>query len=185
MHTGSAFRKKKFQMSNQRLGVNQLLGVTPNCWPTNFFSVFLCVPYVSLSCEWWKRYFFTHFRVFLIIFDHVNSCASMRSLVKIHNIYFQFLLSCTTTLPPLVMFLLNKCSGWVYWALGQSFSTSTVVEGSLLAEVLLLLAKIKQLLYTCHQFLQYFILYQLWIVDLKHVLNYSIHSRSKMSMVFT
>ena len=29
----------------------------------------------------------------------------------------------------------------------------------------------------CHQFLQYFILYQLWIVDLKHVLNYSIHSR--------
>ena len=37
--------------------------------------------------------------------------------------------------------------------------------------------------YLCHQFLQYLILYQLWIVDLKHVLNYSIHSRSKMSMV--
>ena len=25
--------------------------------------------------------------------------------------------------------------------------------------------------YICHQFLQYFILYQLWIVDLKHVLG--------------
>ena len=33
--------KTKFQMSNQRLGVNQLLGVTPNCWPKNFFFVFL------------------------------------------------------------------------------------------------------------------------------------------------
>ena len=30
---------------------------------------------------------------------------------------------------------------------------------------------------TCHQFLQYFILYQLSIVDYKHVLNYSIQSR--------
>ena len=27
------------------------------------------------------------------------------------------------------------------------------------------------LMYTCDQFLQYFILYQLWIVDLKHVLE--------------
>ena len=26
-------------------------------------------------------------------------------------------------------------------------------------------------LYLCHQFLQYFILYQLWVVDLKHVLR--------------
>ena len=58
----------------------QLLGVTPNCWPTNFFFVFfifLCVPYVSLSWEWWKRYFLTHFRVFLIVFDYANACASM------------------------------------------------------------------------------------------------------------
>ena len=30
----------KFQMSNQRLGVNQLLGVTLNRWPTNFFLCF-------------------------------------------------------------------------------------------------------------------------------------------------
>ena len=32
--------KTKFQMSSQLLGVNQLLGVTPNCWPTNFFLRF-------------------------------------------------------------------------------------------------------------------------------------------------
>ena len=32
----------------------------------------------------------------------------------------------------------------------------------------------------CHQFIQYFILYQLWIVDLNYVQNDSIHSRSKI-----
>ena len=44
--------------------------------------------------------------------------------------------------------------------------------------------KLNLWMFVCHQFLQYFILFQPWIVDLKHVLNYSIHSRSKMSMVF-
>ena len=42
----------KFQMSNQPLGVNQLLGVTPNCWPTNFFLRFSsqasCVPLMHM-----------------------------------------------------------------------------------------------------------------------------------------
>ena len=28
----------------------------------------------SLSCAWWKRYFFTHFQVFFIVFDHANAC---------------------------------------------------------------------------------------------------------------
>ena len=32
-----------------------------------------------------KKVFFTHFRVFLIVFDHVNACASMHCLVEIHN----------------------------------------------------------------------------------------------------
>ena len=75
----------------RRLGVNQLLGVTPNPWPTTFFFVFLREPLLSLSCAWWKRYFFTHFRVFLIVFDHADACASMRSLVEIHNRHYQSL----------------------------------------------------------------------------------------------
>ena len=29
-----------------------------------FFIGFLCKPYMSLLCAWWKRYFFTHFQVF-------------------------------------------------------------------------------------------------------------------------
>ena len=33
-------KRTKFQMSNQRLGVNQLLGVTPIHWPTNIFLHF-------------------------------------------------------------------------------------------------------------------------------------------------
>ena len=37
----------------------------------------------------------------------------------------------------------------------------------------------------CHQFLQYFILHQLWIVDLKYVQNDSIQSRFKISMFAT
>ena len=49
------------------------------------FSSFL---FVSLSYAWWKKYFFTHFTMILIVFDHANACASMRSLVEIHNTYF-------------------------------------------------------------------------------------------------
>ena len=39
-----------------------------------YFFIFLREPYVSLSCAWWKRYFFTHFRMFLIVFDHAKAC---------------------------------------------------------------------------------------------------------------
>ena len=47
-----------------------------------------CIVYV------WSRYdvgnieqrnFFHNFQMFFIVFDHANACASMRSLVKIHN----------------------------------------------------------------------------------------------------
>ena len=48
--------------------------------------VFLHAPYMSLPCTWMKRYFFHHFQMFLYVFDHANACASMRSLVKTHNI---------------------------------------------------------------------------------------------------
>ena len=41
--------------------------------------------HMSLSCAWWKRYFFHHFPMFVIFFDHANACASARSLVEIHN----------------------------------------------------------------------------------------------------
>ena len=42
----------------------RILGVTPNRWPKNFF---LREPYVSLSCAWCKRYFFTHFWIFFCV----------------------------------------------------------------------------------------------------------------------
>ena len=42
-------------------------------------------PYISLLYAWWKRYFFHDFRMFSILFDHANACASMHSLVEIHN----------------------------------------------------------------------------------------------------
>ena len=41
------------------IGADQLLGVTPNRWPTKFFLHFS-------SCTWWKRYYFHHFWMFFI-----------------------------------------------------------------------------------------------------------------------
>ena len=53
-----------------------------------FFFIFLLF-FVSLSCASRthdeKDTFFTHFRVFSIVFDHANMSASMHLLVKIHN----------------------------------------------------------------------------------------------------
>ena len=84
-HVEKRTKTTKFQMSNQLLGVNQLLRVTPNRWPTNFFFRFSSwasrVPLVSMM----KKILFTHFWVFSIVFDHANACASMCLLVKIHN----------------------------------------------------------------------------------------------------
>ena len=60
----------------------------------NFFSsqnndsqwlVYLHAPYMSLSYAWWKRYFFHHFQMFSIDFNHANACTSMCLLVEIHN----------------------------------------------------------------------------------------------------
>ena len=42
-----------------------------------FFFVFLCESYVCLSCAWLKRYFFTHFQMFLIFLTmrtHTQAC---------------------------------------------------------------------------------------------------------------
>ena len=49
----------------------------------NVFSSFF---FLSLSCAWWKGYFFHNFQMFFIVLDHANACASMHLLVKIHNI---------------------------------------------------------------------------------------------------
>ena len=87
-----ALLELKFQISNQRVGVKQLLGVTLNRWQTNFFLCFSSwalhhEPYImSLLYAWWKRYFFIIFKCFFV-FDHANTCTSMRLLVKIHNKY--------------------------------------------------------------------------------------------------
>ena len=72
-----AFRCRPAFRSHSKLLTNKLF--------SSFFFIFLPKPFVSLSCPWWKKYFFTHFLMFLIIFDNANACASMRSLVKIHN----------------------------------------------------------------------------------------------------
>ena len=56
------------------------------CWFYTFFFIFLHAPNMSLSYVWWKRYFFHDFWMFFIFFNHVNACANMHLLVKIHNI---------------------------------------------------------------------------------------------------
>ena len=71
-----------------------------------FFFVFLRKPLVCLSCAWWKRYFLTHFQVFLIVFDHVNACASMYLLVEIHNSH---LWGCSWIHPSRA----GKCDPWI------------------------------------------------------------------------
>ena len=112
-------------MSNQHLVVNQLLGVTPNHWPTNFFFlfflVFICEPYVSLLCAWWKWYFFTHFGEFPIVFDHANVCASLRSLIKIHNKAFsnQIKIKC---LPGKDDQVPSHCLCFMTWSMLNKFS---------------------------------------------------------------
>ena len=58
-------------------------------WKKSFF--FMSQPYMSLSYARWKRYFFYDFGMFLIIFNHVNACTSMRSLVEVHNNCFKLL----------------------------------------------------------------------------------------------
>ena len=42
---------------------------------------------MSLSYTWWKKSVYNNFRAFFIIFDQANACASMCSLVEIHNTY--------------------------------------------------------------------------------------------------
>ena len=48
--------------------------------------MFLREPYVSLV-RTMKKYFFDNFQGIFIVFDHMNACASMHSLVEIHNMH--------------------------------------------------------------------------------------------------
>ena len=72
--------KKKF--------VCQRLGVTPKSWLTNklFFSFF----FVSLSCGWCKRYFFTHFRACVRWSKYTTSNGSViqRAVIQM-SLFFQ------------------------------------------------------------------------------------------------
>ena len=67
-----AFAWSKNMKNIWKSSVNQLLGVTPNCWPTNFFLHFSsCVLYEPLV-NIIKKVLFHNFWMFFIIFDHVN-----------------------------------------------------------------------------------------------------------------
>ena len=89
MHSHGRKRQKTFKNDEKSIFYERhkrgLRRKTKKSLFASVFFVFLCESLVSLSCAWWKRYFFIHFQVFSIVFDHVNACASMHSLVEIHN----------------------------------------------------------------------------------------------------
>ena len=62
---------------------NQLLGVTPNRRPTNFFLRFSSQALHEPLVRMMKKVLFHDLQMFSIIFDHAN--ASMRLLAEIHN----------------------------------------------------------------------------------------------------
>ena len=48
--------------------------------------MFLCEPYMSLSCVWWKKYFFNNILAFFIVFDHANApYTTPLSFLLLHN----------------------------------------------------------------------------------------------------
>ena len=51
----------------------------------HFFCIFLRKPLVRMI----KKYVFDYFRAFFIVFDHVNACTSIRSLVELQNSFNQ------------------------------------------------------------------------------------------------
>ena len=76
-------------MSNQRLGVNQLLRVTSNCWQTNFFLCFsLWALRETLACMM-KKVLFTHFRMFLIWSKYTTYFAMFNSKKCLMNFLFR------------------------------------------------------------------------------------------------
>ena len=89
-------RKKKF--GGQQFGATPKSWLTPKrwllIWNCVVFVVFCAFFYMHLLCARWYslKNFITHFRVFSIVFDHANACASMHSLDEIHNIYITFTL---------------------------------------------------------------------------------------------
>ena len=80
-------KQKKFQISNQHLGVNYLLGVNPNHWPWPK----RCILHFSKWALWKslvhtiKKVLFEDLLLFFNVFDHANTCASMHLLVEINN----------------------------------------------------------------------------------------------------
>ena len=97
-------------MSNQRSGVNQLLGVTPIRWPTNFFFVFLHQTYMSLWYAWWKCYCFIIFGCFLL-FSTMQTHAQANNLASMLKLGRSFMLKKTQL--PLLPRMLNPQTNFI------------------------------------------------------------------------
>ena len=74
------------------------------------------------------RYFYHHFWIFFIVFDHANACASMHSLVEIYNTHMWFMSNCFAWLVKVLLCTFFKSFlvsfSWFFY----SFSiTSTVL----------------------------------------------------------
>ena len=74
-------KRRKFQMSNQHLGVTQLLGVTPNRWPTNFFFIFLRFSSCALREPLMQMMKKILFYSFSSVFDCFRPCERVRKHV--------------------------------------------------------------------------------------------------------
>ena len=48
-------------------------------------SIQSAVIYISYKLDLRNKHFFDEFQAFFVVFNHANSCASMRLLVEIHN----------------------------------------------------------------------------------------------------
>ena len=63
-----------------------LVNLLPIADQRTFFFIFLDASHMSLLyvCMM-EKVLFHHFPMFVIVFDHANTCTSMHSLVEIHN----------------------------------------------------------------------------------------------------
>ena len=81
---------KAHEEKGRKKFVGQRLGVTPKSWLLIWsFVVFWLFFYMTFSSSWTKIPYNHDFWMFSIVFKNVNACASMRLLVKIHNINCQ------------------------------------------------------------------------------------------------
>ena len=94
---------RKYQMSNQHLGVSQLLGVTPNCWPTNFFLHFSSQALHEPLLRTMEK---IHFSCFSNVFHCFGSCVHWSKYTTP---------SCFCLLLKIGIFLVIPCERSKYW----------------------------------------------------------------------